>query len=91
LALLIVVQVGLGGATWVANYSWPDWATQFGIGIGHTIIAGSYCQALVVTSHQAMGSLILGVGVMFTLRSFRLLTAGAEQSIPTASLQGVLA
>jgi len=82
---LIAAQIALGGGTWVVNYSWPDWATRWGLGIGHTISAGSYGQALIVTAHQAMGSLILGISVMLTLRSFRLLRSPARRRDAHAS------
>ncbi len=88
---LIALQIGLGSATWVANYSWPDWAKEMGLGVGHTIAAGSYAQAMIVTAHQAMGSLLLGIGVMLTLRSFRLLQSPAAQPVTATTLKGVLA
>ena len=91
LALLIVVQICLGGATWVANYSWPQWAVQMGLGIGHTVQAGSYGQAMIVTAHQATGSLILGFAVVLTLRAFRLFAVDARLPGPAVTLKGVLA
>ena len=91
LCVLIVAQVVLGSATWIVNYSWPDWAVQLGWGIGHTVQAGSYAQALTVTAHQAMGSLILGVSTLLTIRAYRLLAAPSTRRMASISLKGVLA
>ena len=91
ISLLVLTQIGLGSATWIANYSWPNWATELGFGVGHTIVAGSYASAMIVTAHQAMGSLILGVAVMLSIRAFRLFTTEASLPSPSVSLKGVLA
>lgn len=76
LSLLILLQIALGGGAWVVNYSWPAWAQGFSFASGHTVQAASYAQALTSTAHQAMGSLILGVCVMLTLHSLRLVYRG---------------
>lgn len=88
---LIALQIALGGATWVANYSWPAWASRWGWGVSYTIQAGGYAQALIVTAHQAMGSLIVGTGVMLALRACRLVRAAPLRADSLTALKGVLA
>lgn len=80
LAALILVQVALGGATWVVKYGWPDFVAQYAFAAPHTIQAKSLFQALIVTSHVATGSLILAMSVMVFARSVRLVR------VPTAAL-----
>ena len=72
LAALVVAQIGLGAATWVVNYGWPEWSRLGGAGVGFTIEADGGMQANVVTSHVALGSLILGFAALLTVRSWRL-------------------
>jgi cytochrome c oxidase assembly protein subunit 15 len=72
LMLLIVVQLVLGCATWVVNYYWPGWVPRWDLVIAYTTVeAKGLVQTMIVTAHQATGSLLLGVSVLFTLRSMR--------------------
>lgn len=72
LTILILVQVGLGGATWVVKYGWPGFFADFSFAAPHTIQAKSLFQTLIVTSHVATGSLILATGMTVLARSVRL-------------------
>ena len=72
LAALVLIQVALGGATWVAKYGWPEFFAQYSFAAPHTIQAKSLFQALIVTSHVATGSLILALSVTVFARSIRL-------------------
>jgi cytochrome c oxidase assembly protein subunit 15 len=76
LAILVAGQIVLGGSTWLLKYGWPaalpgpqalvaDW----------TNTAGAFLQSVVITAHVAVGSLIIGVALLITLRSLRLLAA----------------
>jgi cytochrome c oxidase assembly protein subunit 15 len=96
LVVLMLAQVALGSATWVVTYSYPSWLSGFAFAAGHTVQASSYSQSLIVTAHQAMGSLILAVAVLISLRSLRLVrsrgAAGASLGIiHQDQLLGVLA
>lgn len=62
--LLIVAQVSLGGATWVAKYSWPAWLGSFDFAAGFIVQEKSLSQSLIVTGHVANGSLILATVVV---------------------------
>ena len=72
LAGLVLIQVALGGATWVVKYGWPEYFAQYSFAAPHTIQAKSLFQALIVTSHVATGSLILAMSVTVFARSIRL-------------------
>ncbi len=72
LAALVLVQLALGSATWVAKYGWPEFLAQYSFAAPYTIQAKSLFQSLIVTSHVATGSLILALTVMVFARSVRL-------------------
>lgn len=75
LVLLLLVQLGLGSATWVLKYAWPAWMTGFGFAASHVNQADSWLAAVTVTAHVAMGSLILVTSLVILLRSLRLAPA----------------
>ncbi len=72
LSALILIQVALGGATWVVKFGWPEVFAQYSFAAPHTIQAKSLIQAMIVTSHVATGSLILAMSVTVLARSLRL-------------------
>lgn len=75
LAALLTVQIVLGCATWVVNYSWPSWLGDTQWTADYVVLQEGLPQVLVTTAHVAVGSLILAVAVVATLRSLRLLRA----------------
>jgi len=80
LAVLFCVQLVLGCATWVVNYSWPIWLTNYRWAAAYTVETDGFAQTHVTTAHVAMGSLILAISVMLSLRSWRLLTADPQSA-----------
>jgi cytochrome c oxidase assembly protein subunit 15 len=72
LPLLVLVQIALGSATWIAKYGWPAWFAEQAWAANHVVGAQSRFQALVTTAHVATGSLILAVALLVALRSLRL-------------------
>jgi len=68
IAVLLLVQMGLGPATWVVKYGWPEWFRGYRFAADYTIQAESMMQAVVVTAHVATGSLILAAAVVVALR-----------------------
>ena len=50
---LVALQIGLGGATWIAKYSWPEWAAGFRSAAGYVIAEKSLSQSLITTAHVA--------------------------------------
>jgi cytochrome c oxidase assembly protein subunit 15 len=72
LLALVVLQVLLGAASWVVNYGWPVWFENSAVAASFTVQAKGQLQADVTTAHVATGSLILAMGAMIALRSWRL-------------------
>jgi len=68
---LLLLQLVLGCATWVSKYGWPDFVARYPFAAGHVVQAHSMGQALIVTSHVAVGSLILALTVLLFTRSLR--------------------
>ena len=63
---LVLFQVFLGGATWLAKYSWPLGESKlFGAG---TNIAGGWTQSLTITAHVVTGSLMFATAVYFYVK-----------------------
>lgn len=85
LTLLVATQVALGIAAWRAKYGWPSFIPMFPessldgqteIAVhrtlaGATVTAESMSQAITVTAHVAVGSLILGAAVTYATRLSR--------------------
>jgi cytochrome c oxidase assembly protein subunit 15 len=91
LVVLIGLQLALGSATWVIHYAWPSWMQGFAFTANLTLSAGGYWQAMVVTAHQATGSLILAFAVLLALRSVRLVPQLRRSALTNVKLTGVLA
>ena len=77
--ILVVGQLALGGATWIAKYAWPAWLESFQFAAAYVIEEKSIAQSLIVTAHVANGALILAMLVMqawnLSRRFFRLADA----------------
>ena len=70
IALLVLVQVSLGIATWIVNYALPwqelsEWLARY------TISAKGYWESIIVTAHMATGSLIISLATVTALRAWR--------------------
>ena len=75
LAGLVVVQILLGGLTWLAKYGWPEWVPAGAMIADFTVRAESPLQAFITTAHVANGSLILATAVVLALRTREVLNA----------------
>jgi hypothetical protein len=85
LVVLILCQFVLGLATWRAKYGWPSFVPMVAETsadrpmeiafhnalVGQTVRSESMAQAITVTSHVALGSLILAIGVCYATRASR--------------------
>jgi len=69
---LVLLQIGLGVATYVAKYAWPAWAEGLTIAATHVTTEKSMYQSLVTTAHVANGSLILATSAVLAIRATRL-------------------
>ncbi len=72
LALALVGQFVLGGGVWIVKYGWPFGLSDRLSFAGTTVVANSLPQALTVTTHVALGSLILALGMLAAVRAMRL-------------------
>jgi heme a synthase len=72
LILLVVVQIGLGLATWVVKFGFPVWFRNTPTGEFFVITEKSFWQMNIVTLHVAIGSLILALA---TYVAFKISTA----------------
>lgn len=79
---LVCVQILLGASTWVVKYGLPRWAVNLLGELNRTNRAEDLGQALIVTTHVAVGSLILVTALALTLRCARKL----QFTLPIVSL-----
>lgn len=56
---LFLIQLTLGAATWLVNYGWPAWFTDYIWAVDYTVVAKGRLQGWVTTAHVAVGSLCL--------------------------------
>jgi cytochrome c oxidase assembly protein subunit 15 len=89
LAILIGLQFVLGPATWIVTYGWPTWLAEMPFAAGYIVHAKGLSQAMVVTAHVAVGSLVLANSVVVVMRSFRLVRVEATTLGSTAVLVGL--
>ena len=68
---LVTLQVSLGGAAYVTNYGWPEWAVNEWT-VGYVVHAKGSAQVHATTAHVAIGSLILVTALVISLRALRL-------------------
>jgi cytochrome c oxidase assembly protein subunit 15 len=71
LPLLVVAQITLGLATYVAKYSWPAFLGDYQFAAAWVIQEKSLAQSLITTAHVAGGSLILFASVLLAARASR--------------------
>lgn len=72
LVALLLVQLGLGLATFIVKYGWPAWLGGELLHPTFTVSAKGYWSSMIVTAHVANGSLILAFLTMLWLRSAKL-------------------
>ncbi|HEV3416150.1 MAG TPA: COX15/CtaA family protein [Pirellulales bacterium] len=88
---LLIVQIGLGLATWVTNYGVPAWFSGYSWAANYTVEAKSPLQIHVTTAHVAFGSLIFAISITLVLRSLRLAHVEPHPSPAGGKLIGVAA
>lgn len=69
---LVALQLVLGLGTWVVKFGWPSFLADFQFAAGYTVHAQTIWQGWIVSSHVALGSLILAVAVTLCSCSLRL-------------------
>ncbi len=84
LAAIVSVQLVLAGATWVTNYGWPTWFTQWIWPLQSSILAQGRLLVLLTTAHAAVGSLALIAALNLAMWSTRCCRALSSESQPTS-------
>ncbi len=87
LATLIGLQVLLGASTWMVKYGLPRWATATVGDLQFVNTAENVHQAGIVTSHVAVGSLILVTSLAINLRVGRQLRIGLPKFSTSANVR----
>ncbi len=82
LSLLVMLQIVLGGATYVAKYAFPAWLGDYAFAANFVVHEKGLVQSLITTAHVANGSLILFVAVIGAVRAMRLFHQGAALARP---------
>jgi cytochrome c oxidase assembly protein subunit 15 len=72
---LMLLQLALGGGSWVVKYGFPQWLGEHVWTSGYTVTRENFFNSLVVTSHVGIGSAILAVSLSITLRALHFLKA----------------
>jgi heme a synthase len=88
---LLLLQLGLGAATWLTHYGPPAWLSGYSWAAAYTVEAQSPQQIHVTTAHVACGSLIFAVAITIALRSLRLVQAEPRPLVASGKLMGVAA
>lgn len=86
---LLLIQLALGGGTWVANYGWPEWFAGNEFAQRFLLVEGSSAQTLVTTAHVVVGSLIFVTAmasVLWSLRLYRRLPPSVAVEVRSRSL-----
>jgi cytochrome c oxidase assembly protein subunit 15 len=71
LVVLVTLQFCLGLATWIVKFGWPVWFDQWATAATFVIAEKSFWQMNVITLHVAMGSLILAMWTVHSIRCMR--------------------
>ena len=66
LLALVLTQVILGAATWVTNFGWPAWFTDWIWAVDYTVVSEGRLQAVTTTLHVAVGALSLATALSLT-------------------------
>ena len=82
MAGIISIQILLGCGTWVVNYYYPGWVPDWEVTAVYNIIqAKGLLQMTVVTSHQAMGTLVLGTTTWLMVRAYRVVRCAGKGAV----------
>jgi hypothetical protein len=68
--MVVVAQVLLGFATWIANYATP-WVELTPWLARYTVQGKGFWESMIVTGHQATGSLLIVFSLWMVCRVFR--------------------
>ena len=87
---LMLLQLTIGGATWLIRFSWPAWMREsYHFAASFLVPAGGGSPSTIVTTHVAIGSLILVVALTITLRGLRLVRPPAQSAMRQTAVGAV--
>ncbi len=81
LTTLVSLQLVLGSSTWIMKYGWPSWFASLAFAQSHVNTTESLPQVLVTTAHVALGSSILAVTVVGSLRGLRVASLSSKPAM----------
>ena len=81
LMFIVIAQVALGLATWVANYATP-WVELTPWLARYTVQGKGFWESMIVTGHQASGSLLIVFSLWFLCRVFTRIKVAESQNRP---------
>jgi heme a synthase len=84
LLAIVFVQIVLGFATWIANYATP-WVELTPWLARYTVQGKGFWESMIVTGHQATGSLLIVCSLWLTCRAYRPVLL--SKSIKSTSLE----
>ncbi len=88
LAVLVLAQLSLGFATYVAKYAFPAWLGDYGFAATYVVQERGLAQSLITTAHVATGSLILFTSVVAAAGASRLFQYGPAARLPGREWRG---
>ena len=68
--VVVLVQLGLGGGTWIVNYALP-WSELTSWLAAYVIQAKGYWESVIVTAHVATGAVLVSLTTLLSLRTWR--------------------
>jgi cytochrome c oxidase assembly protein subunit 15 len=83
LVAIVILQILLGFATWVANYATP-WVELTPWLAKYTVQGKGFWESMIITGHQATGSLLIVCSLWLVCRSFRRVSVG--QSVASTKI-----
>ena len=83
LAVVLLLQVGLGAAAWITRFGWPS--------SGYVAVQGAPLQVVMRTAHAVTGQLLLLTSLTLAVRVLRLDWLTRRELIAEMTVEGGLA
>jgi cytochrome c oxidase assembly protein subunit 15 len=85
LLVMILLQLGLGAATYVVKFGWPNWMAGYRFAAEFVVAEKTFWQTNLVTMHVAMGSLILATSAYQFVRVSRTIYLSECKSVSASA------
>lgn len=89
LPILVMAQIVLGLATYVAKYAWPAWLGDYQFAANFVVQERGLTQSLITTAHVANGSLILFVSALVAMRANRCALMACSPAASIAEIKSI--